>query len=458
MMSSIQTKLLGAHQSEVSRACAYAASRLSAELPITVQLYQAQNQVGLSDESGGTLFDVGPLPNRMVNSIPHVPYVAAKGGATGRFLKGWVECVDRFVKTEQIEEADQESFLQLGPEMALQQLQIEATRHNFPMTGRPPLGRFVHHLAITPPLRADRKPLMGQLRLPVLGVVYTVTESGDFAFNKNHSHAFRCLPDLASTFGAAFLAIRLDELVSKDCFGRGYDDLAVSGVKDHAVIFALKCTFAHHHFYPYDPVGYWVLNDLSGGDAAAIYHACGWLPPVLRSECADGRTVGELIALLVEDLDTLLRYTRRTAVEAPLTFPIVRQNLAVALKTGFNALLGKLCVRPRSYGHTNDEFRNFHDAFTDSEIAIVCFREGTLKARHKRRDNFRHELHDAVALVGPGSVGDFRAIHAAPSSVVKPNWIGHHTPKDVGPWLKTYSASRLCDQYAHKHSRAESRK
>jgi hypothetical protein len=227
------------------------------------------------------------------------------------------------------------------------QINVEAARHGFaPQTSDgPPMGWHIHHLALAPRVHAFHALHTG--RIPVLGTVFTVTEDAQPATRHEYSN----LVDYAIFIAEEALEIRAAHLLGAAHLGTNYAGSALESVLhdpscDDAMQFAIKLLFAHHWFFPYDPVAHTLLVRATGGAeaATALYARHGWRPP---RHCGESeRDDATLRGLVCSDLITLIRHLSwyRLGKE----FRPRSEQLHDAVSQAVNTAIVLLCGEPAS--------------------------------------------------------------------------------------------------------------
>lgn len=284
---------------------------LPGDARVSVYLFQPVHADGLRDVSPGALFDVGPVPSAAESANRALLYQCAEAGRTGSFLQSSDECTRRVPQTTEIDRNAYDSYRAYNgcSESRRAQIAVEAARYGFvPQTeDGPPMGWHIHHLALAPRVHAFHALHTG--RIPVLGTVFTVTNEPQPIARHEYSN----LVDYAIFIAEEALEIRATHLLGDSHLGATFagsplEMLLDDPTSDDALQFVVKLLFAHHWFFPYDPVAYALLRGNTGSDtdAAALYARHGWTPP---RQCARvQRGDASMRALVAADIVTLVRH------------------------------------------------------------------------------------------------------------------------------------------------------
>lgn len=334
-------------------ATAFAERILPADTRVSVYLFQPVAAPGLRPESPGVLWDIGPLPPAMRDVSRDLLYTCAESGRTGSFLQSGEECTRRVPQTTRINAAASTSYRTCNRDAAVRRAQIavEAARHGFsPKLGDgPPEGFHIHHLALAPSVQSFDAVSSG--RIPVLGTIFALTKDRD----PHDTHEYANLVDYAIFIAGEVLQIRAEHLFGKAHVAAGFagsalETLLDSPTSDAAVQLAVKLVFAHHWFFPYDPVAWSLLVRVGGDDdARGRYAAHQWTPPRKRPEPeTDRRSGGDLRAVLTDDLVTLVQHVAwyRLGTEFRARPAAVRESVATALNTALLLLCGGRTALP----------------------------------------------------------------------------------------------------------------
>jgi hypothetical protein len=326
----------------------FVAEILPHDARVSVYLFQPIHVRGLRDASPGALFDVGPLPQNLRGE--HGPlYQCAEAGRTGSFLQSSEDCTRRVPQTTLIDRSAYDSYREYNHDETVRraQIEVEAARHGFePQTeDGPPMGWHIHHLALAPSVHTFHALHTG--RIPVLGTVFTVTEDPQPATRHEYSN----LVDYAIFIAEEALEIRAAHLLGAAHLGANYAGSALESVLhdpscDDAMQFVIKLLFAHHWFFPYDPVAHALLVRAMGGMEAAadLYARHGWRPP---RHCGESeRHDATLRGLVSSDLITLIRHLSwyRLGKE----FRPRTEQLNEAVSQAVNTAVVLLCGEPAS--------------------------------------------------------------------------------------------------------------
>jgi hypothetical protein len=334
-------------------ATAFAERILPPDTRVSVYLFQPVAAPGLRPESPGVLWDIGPLPPGANHVSRDLLYTCAESGRTGSFLQSGEECTRRVPQTTRINAAAAASYRSSNRDAAVRRAQIavEAARHHFsPKLGDgPPEGFHIHHLALAPSVQSFAAVSSG--RIPVLGTIFALTKERD----PQDAHEYANLVDYAIFIAGEVLQIRAEHLFGKAHVAAGFAGSALESLlevpaSDAAVQLAVKLVFAHHWFFPYDPVAWSLLERVAGAAGArACYAAHGWAPPRKHpAPGADERTADALRAALTDDLVTLVQHVAwyRLGTEFRARPAAVRESVSIALNTALLLLCGGRTTMP----------------------------------------------------------------------------------------------------------------
>ena len=327
----------------------FAERLLPPDTRVSVYLFQPVHAHGLRAESPGALWDIGPLPASVRTIERELLYTCAESGRTGSFLQSGDECTKRVPQTSRIDADATASYKSCNRDAAVRRAQIavEAARHGFTprVTDGPPEGFFVHHLALAPSVHTFAAVSTG--RIPVLGTILTLTKEKD----PRELHEYANLVDYAIFIAGEVLEIRAEHLFGKAHVAAGFEGSALETLletpaSDAAVQLAVKLLFAHHWFFPYDPVVWQLLERATGGTdrARETYARHGWSPPRTHARHAqDARSLAELRDAATRDLVTLAQHIAwyRLGTEFRARPAAVRESVAMAVNTALLLLCGE---------------------------------------------------------------------------------------------------------------------
>lgn len=332
---------------------AFAERILPPETRVSVYLFQPVRAPGLRPESPGVLWDIGPVPPAAGNVSRDHLYTCAESGRTGSFLQSGEECTRRVPQTTRINAGASASYRSCNRDPAVRRAQIavEAARHGFtPRHGDgPPEGYHIHHLALAPSVQSFDAVSSG--RIPVLGTIFALTKQPA----PYDTHEYANLVDYAIFIAGEVLQIRAECLFGKAHVATGFAGSALEALldtpmSDAAVQLAVKLIFAHHWFFPYDPVAWLLLGGAAGrADACTCYADHGWTPPRTQHPGVnDHRDGAELRAVLTNDLVTLVQHIAwyRLGTEFRARPAAVRESVATALNTALLLLCGNRTAMP----------------------------------------------------------------------------------------------------------------
>lgn len=303
--------LLAIASAERASATDFVENLLPPDAKVSVYLYQPISAAGLRPGSPGVLHDIGPLPEPACRANRDLLYQCAEAGRTGSFLQSAEDCTRRVPQTTQIDDAASRSYRSFNgrADSRRAQIAVEQARHGFdaPRDDGPPVGWFIHHLALAPSVHSFAALSSG--RIPVLGAIFTVTKHR----KPVDQHEYSNLVDYAIFIAEEALEIRAAHLLGKGHVGASYEgsaleELLADPTCDAAVQLVVKLLFAHHWFFPYDAVAFSLLRRVLSGDEAvrALYTRHGWTAPrSLRPDPRDDHAVRQLV---VADIVTLVRH------------------------------------------------------------------------------------------------------------------------------------------------------
>lgn len=334
---------------ERAAATEFAERLLPGDTRVSVYLFQPVHAPGLRPESPGALWDIGPLPAAVRNTERELIYTCGESGRTGNFLQSGDECTKRVPQTSRIDADATASYKSCNRDAAVRRAQIavEAARHGFvpKVADGPPEGYFVHHLALAPSVHTFAAVSTG--RIPVLGTILTVTKEKE----PRELHEYANLVDYAIFIAGEVLEIRAEHLFGKAHVATGFEGSALESLlemptSDAAVQLAVKLLFAHHWFFPYDPVVWQLLERATGSveRAREFYEQHGWSPPRKHARHADDqRPLGALRQAAVGDLVTLVQHIAwyRLGTEFRARPAAVRESVTLAVNTALLLLCGQ---------------------------------------------------------------------------------------------------------------------
>ena len=303
--------LLAIAATERATATDFVENLLPADAKVSVYLYQPIAAPGLRAASPGALYDIGPVPGPAGHVNRELLYQCAEAGRTGSFLQSAGDCTRRVPQTTQIDEGASRSYRSFNgrADARRAQIAVEQARHGFasPRDDGPPLGWYIHHLALAPSVHSFAALSSG--RIPVLGTIFTVTKHR----KPVDRHEYSNLVDYAIFIAEEALEIRAAQLLGKGHVGTSFEgsaleELLADPTCDAAVQLVVKLLFAHHWFFPYDAVAFSLLRRALASDEGvrALYARHGWSAP--RSLHPDARDDHALRQLVVGDLVTLVRH------------------------------------------------------------------------------------------------------------------------------------------------------
>lgn len=458
---------------------------------VSVYLFQPVAAHGLRPESPGVLWDIGPIP-AAVRDVPRdLLYTCAESGRTGSFLQSGEECTRRVPQTTRINAAASASYRACNRDTSVRRAQIavEAARHGFTPRAAdgPPEGSHIHHLALAPSVQSFAAVSSG--RIPVLGTIFALTKERD----PHHLHEYANLVDYAIFIAGEVLQIRAEHLFGKAHVAAGFAGSALEALletptSDPAVQLAVKLAFAHHWFFPYDPVAWSILERLGqgAGAARAQYARHGWLPPRKHHAGDDPRSDAELRALLTDDLVTLVLHVAwyRLGTEFRARPASVREGVALALDTALLLLAGRRTSVPAFHVGARSARRRDDRVFLgpplprtgigrDGGVVAPVFPLSGLQQLVRGRNGHGPESSDSLAerfaaslaVCGPGDTGGHTRTHLKPTSFVDgfdPAGAPRFSVRlrdglrDRTRWLCSYAVGRLAESVASERQPAGS--
>lgn len=457
---------------------------LPADTRVSVYLFQPVAAPGLRPESPGVLWDIGPVPTSARDAPRECLYTCAESGRTGSFLQSGEECTRRVPQTTRINAAASASYRQCNRDARVRRAQIavEAARHGFTPRAPdgPPEGSHIHHLALAPSVQSFAAVSSG--RIPVLGTIFALTKERD----PRDLHEYANLVDYAIFIAGEVLQIRAEHLFGKAHVAAGFAGSALEALleapaSDPAVQLAVKLAFAHHWFFPYDPVAWSLLERLGDGpdDARARYARHGWLAPRKHHAAGDDtRTDAELRALLTDDLVTLVLHVAwyRLGTEFRARPATVRANVALALNTALLLLTGRRTSLPAFHVGARAARRRDERVFLgpsqplagigrDGGVVAPVFPLAGLQQLVRGRNGDGPASGDALAarfaaslaVCGPGDTEGHTRTHLKPASFVD-GFDSGGAPRfsvrlrdglrDHTRWLCSYAVGRLAETVA----------
>lgn len=439
---------------------------LPADARVSVYLFQPIFASGLRSASPGVLFDIGPVPAAAEHVDRDLLYQCAEAGRTGSFLQSADDCTRRVPQTTEIDRQAYDSYRAFnGCEAARRaQIAVERARHGFtPQTDEgPPMGWHIHHLALAPSVHSFTALATG--RIPVLGTVFTVTQEA-----RPDLREYSNLVDYAIFIAEEALEIRAAHLFGSGHVGPGFAGSALEKLldeptSDEALQLVTKLLFAHHWFFPYDPVAHSLVSHALGtNDAAAdLYARHGWSPP--RSRAPDLRDDQLLRRLVVADTVTLIRHLSwyRLGKEFRPRPHQVSDGVTRALNTALIVLCGTpadvAAARgaPRVPRRSRDRFLAPPAGLADLErseslLAPVFPIAGI---RQLVRGATMERFAKSFAVCGPGYTEGHTRTHLKPSAFVESFERGgsprfsartHDGVRDRTKWLCSYVIARLAE-------------
>lgn len=440
---------------------------LPADARVSVYLFQPVTADGLRDVSPGALFDIGPLPASVAQTDRSLLYQCAEAGRTGSFLQSADDCTRRVPQTTEIDKQAYKSYRSFNgcDESRRAQIAVERARHGFePQTDDgPPMGWHIHHLALAPSVHSFTALSTG--RIPVLGTVFTVTKEA----RPDHLREYSNLVDYAIFIAEEALEIRATHLfgaahVSANFAGSALEKLLDDPTCDEALQLVVKLLFAHHWFFPYDPVAHALLSRATGGDDAAreLFVRHGWSPPRRRQ---DGHHDDQsLRRLVIADMVTLIRHLSwyRLGKEFRPRPHQVSDAVTRALNTALIFLCGSPADVPAPRAAPSYQ-RRARDRFLAPPAVLTDLdRNESLLApvfpiagiRQLVRGATMERFEKSFAACGPGYTDGHTRTHLKPSGFVEsferggsPRFSGrtHEGVRERTKWLCSYAIARLAE-------------
>jgi hypothetical protein len=471
--SHISSNLTTIAERERAAATDFVSSVLRPDARVSVYLYQPIGATGLRAESPGALFDIGPVPPAAADAERRYLYQCAEAGRTGSFLQSAEDCTRRVPQTTQIDAAASASYRAFNgcEESREAQIAVEEARHGFtsPRRDGPPVGSYIHHLALAPSVHGFETVATG--RLPVLGTIFTVTQER----RPVALHEYSNLVDYAIFIAEEALEIRATHLFGAAHLGSNFEGSALEALiddptSDLAVQLVVKLLFAHHWFFPYDAAAHALMQQALGSRGAvdALYAAHGWSAPrSLRDDIArDDRT---LHAIVRGDLGTLVRHLAwyRLGKEFRSRPGALNDAIGRALNTALLLLVGSRAsvpsLRNRTLGRgprSGDQYLAPSDTLTaldrdESLLAPVFPLAGiqSLLRTNPRLDRFA----PSRDVCGPGDTEGHTRTHLKPVRFIEgferggaPRFSArmHDSMRDRSRWLCSYAIARLATMAA----------
>lgn len=451
---------------------------LPADARVSVYLFQPVFEAGLRAASPGVLYDIGPVPSAVEHLDRALLYQCAEAGRTGSFLQSADDCTQRVPQTTEIDRQAYESYRAFNgrTEARRAQIAVESARHGFaPQTDDgPPMGWHIHHLALAPSVHSFTALATG--RIPVLGTVFTVTKEA----RPDHLREYSNLVDYAIFIAEEALEIRAAHLFGGAHVGASFAGSALEKVLDEptcdeALQLVAKLLFAHHWFFPYDPVAWALLAHALGGDAAArdLYARHGWSPP--RAAALDHRDDQVLRRLVISDMVTLIRHLSwyRLGKEFRPRPQQVSDGVTRALNTALLFLCGMPADVPAARGAPRLP-RRARDCYLAPPAGLADLgRSESLLApvfpiagiRQLVRGAAMERFEKSFAACGPGFTEGHTRTHLKPSGFVEsfersgsPRFSSrtHDGVRERTKWLCSYAIARLAESaMLHRNGHAE---
>lgn len=463
-------------------AAAFAARILPADTRVSVYLFQPMPAPALRPESPGVLWDIGPLPDGAASVSRDLLYTCAESGRTGSFLQSGGECTRRVPQTTRINAAASSSYRACNRDAAVRRAQIavEAARHGFaPKAGDgPPEGFHIHHLALAPSVQSFAAVSSG--RIPVLGTIFALTRERD----PHAIHEYANLVDYAIFIAGEVLQIRAEHLFGRAHVAAGFAGSALEALldmpaSDPAVQLAVKLVFAHHWFFPYDPVAWSLLERVCGDRGAReCYATHEWTPPRKYPDAAgDSRSATDLLGVLTDDLVTLVQHIAwyRLGTEFRARPAAVRESVSTALNTALLLLCGGRTAMPTFRVGARARRRRDESLYLgppgrlaglapDGAVVAPVFPLSGLQqlARGHNGNGAAHEallarFSASFAVCGPGDTEGHTRTHLKPVSYVEGFEVGgaprfnlrvRDGLRDRTKWICSYAIGRLAGSVA----------
>jgi len=444
---------------------------LPADARVSVYLFQPVEAPGLRAASPGALFDVGPIPAPLARTDRDLLYQCAEAGRTGSFLQSAEDCTQRVPQTTLIDRDAYDSYRAFNGDAAVRtaQIAVEAARHGFdPQTADgPPMGWHIHHLALAPSVHSFSAVHTG--RIPVLGTVFTVTRQASPGALREYSN----LVDYAIFIAEEALEIRATHLLGGGHLGPAFAGSALEKLLDdpacdEAVQLVVKLIFAHHWFFPYDPVAHPLLARALGDarGVASLYARHGWTPP--RRCVAPAYDDATIHALVTDDLVTLIRHLGWYRLGKD--FRPRPEQLADRVARALNTALLLLCGEPADVPlprSTPTYMRRARTRYlappaaltdlgrTESVLAPVFSAPGVRQlVRTERSHGMLERFAQSFAVCGPGFTEGHARTHLKPSGFVEsfersglPRFSSKRESgvRERTRWLCSYAVARLAE-------------
>lgn len=489
MQPSPTSPLLDVARQERQSATAFVEELLPRDARISVYLFQPLRRDELLDDSPGTLYDVGPIPGTAHNVPRDLLYTCAKAGRTGSFLQSAGHCLSRTQQTAEIDQAAARDFRERNPprEVREAQIAVESARYGFNADTRdgPPVGRFIHHLALAPSVHSFE--VLETRRTPVLGTVFTLTSDRDER-RLEDIREYSNLVDYAMFIGRELMDIRATHLLGgrqgqADFIGVALQKLSRDPTCDQSVQLVIKLLLSHHWFFPYGPVAYSLLRRITGSDAGAceLYSQHGWTPPPIPLPVDDSDRLQR--QQVIADIVTLVQHLSwyRLGKE----FRRSPEELTGAVTRAVNTALLLMCGVPEDVA----SLRSWHgtNARTPSRVLAPSLALSELEGREglltptfpidgirnlvrgrasdlvempnasgvqQMRATVLQRFQSAWTVCGPGAAVFDTRTHLAPSGFVEgfarggtPHFVTgiETTERERTKWMCSYAIARLAE-------------
>lgn len=471
-----ERELLEIAARERAAATDFVESILPASARVSVYLYQPIHAPGLRASSPGVLHDIGPLPAG-TGADRALLYQCAEAGRTGSFLQSAADCTQRVPQTTQIDDGASQSYRAFNActPARIAQIAVERARHGFAVGRKdgPPVGSYIHHLALAPAVHSFEAVASG--RIPVLGTIFTVTSEK----KPSSLHEYSNLVDYALFIAEEALQIRASELLGSGHVGASFEGSALENllddpIGDAAVQLIVKLLFAHHWFFPYDPVAWLLLRDATGSDAAAhtLYARHGWSPPrSIHAERADDRALQRLV---VTDIVTLVRHLSwyRLGKDFRPRPGEVSDAVGRALTTALMLLCGDLTFVPslrsvsrasrvRAEGVYLGPPAALPEPSRDASLVAPVFPvsgiQSLVRAAAAQGETVRVRFDESFSVCGPGDTEGHTRTHLKPTAFIDgfdrggaPRFSARMQDgvRERTKWLCSYAIARLADRTA----------
>lgn len=442
---------------------------LRADARVSVYLYQPVGAEGVRAESPGVLWDIGPLPHEARDIERGLLYTCAEAGRTGSFLQSAEDCTRRVPQTTRIDADASESFRHFNGEAPVReaQIRVEEARHCFrsPRRDGPPVGNYIHHLALAPAVHDFATVSSG--RLPVLGTIFTVTEEPEPVA----LHEYSNLVDYAIFLAGEVLEIRATHLLGRSHLGTSFEGSALEALldapaSDASVQLVAKLLFAHHWFFPYDAAAHGLLVAAAGSDEAAdrLYVRHGWTPP--RRTPSMARDERALRDTVVGDLVTLIRHLAwyRLGKEFRPRPGAMQEAIARALHTALLLLVGTRASVPARRALQASRSTRGGDLYLgppaplvalepDAALVAPVFPQAGIHAL-LRHDGGLDRFDLSYGALAPGDTGGHTRTHLKPTRFIEGFERGgaprfstrtHEQLREQTRWLCSYAIARLAE-------------